>query len=63
MAVKVECPGIEVVPMLDEKRHAFLFDLYVSGKWVGSRRTPDQCAEHLSNIIGLTIEPTAGTPW
>lgn len=63
MAAKIECPGIDVTPVLDSRGFPLLFDLWVSGRWVGSRRTADQCAEHLTHICGLTIEAVQGNPW
>ncbi len=58
-----EAPGIEVKPILDKRGFVILFDLWVAGHWVGSRRTADQCAEWLSHICGMPVEATAGTPW
>ena len=58
-----EAPGIEAVPVLDARKMVLLFDLYVAGEWVGSRRTADQCAEWLTFLTGVQIEPVPGTPW
>lgn len=58
-----EVPDIEARPVLDSRGFAVLFDLWVAGKWVGSRRTPEQCEEWLSHLYGTPIEATFGTPW
>lgn len=41
MTKPIEVPGIEVRPILDNRGFAILYDLWVAGKWVGSRRTPE----------------------
>jgi hypothetical protein len=43
--VKPETPDIEARPVLDERGFATLFDLWVNGRWVGSRRTVEQCED------------------
>lgn len=63
MARPIEVPDIEVRPVLDSRGFAVLFDLWVAGKWVGSRRTAEQCELHLSHLLGVEIEATFGTPW
>ncbi len=63
MAADYEIPGIDVVPVLDERGMVVVFDLWVAGKWVGSRRTADQCAEWLTYLLDTPMEPTADTPW
>lgn len=56
-------PDIDTRPLVDDRGHAILFDLWVGGRWVGSRRTVRQCEEWLSSFCGVSIEATAGTPW
>lgn len=56
-------PGIEARPVLDHLGHVVLFDLWLAGRWVGSRRTAEQCADHLTYLTGIEIEATPGTPW
>lgn len=63
MAKPVDVPDIEVRPLLDERGFAVLYDLWVAGKWVGSRRTAEQCELLLSHLIGVEIEATYGTAW
>lgn len=59
----IDVPDIEARPVLDHRGFAVLFDLYVAGKWVGSRRTAEQCEDHLSHLIGVPIHATSGRPW
>lgn len=59
----IEFPDIDVTPLVDERGHVILFDLWVSGRWVGSRRTTVQCEEALTWIIGMPIEAVPGTAW
>lgn len=63
MKQRDEAPGIEVWPVLDQRGFVVVFDLWVSGKWVGSRRTAEQCEQWLSYLCDMPIEATAGTPW
>lgn len=63
MLIEKEIPAICTKPVLDNRGFVILFDLWVEGKWVGSRRTAEQCAEFLSWYIGVPIEPTADTAW
>lgn len=58
-----ELPDIESRPLLDERGFAVLFDLWVGGVWVGSRRTVDQCEQWLSHMTGAHIEATFGSAW
>jgi len=51
---------IEARPVLDSKGFAVLFDLWVDGRWVGSRRTTQQCEQWLSHYCGKSIEATPG---
>lgn len=62
MAEHIEV-AIDAKPVLDHRGFVVLFDLWVAGQWVGSRRTADQCAEHLSNVTGTLIEAVNGNPW
>lgn len=59
----IEAPGIEARPLLDARGFVILFDLWVAGKWVGSRRTEQQCEQFLTYLCGTPIEATPGTPW
>ncbi len=63
MAKPIEAPGIETIPLIDSRGFVVLFDLWVAGKWVGSRRTAEQCEQWLSHYCGVPIEATPGTPW
>lgn len=56
-------PVIVARPILDHRGFVVVFDLWVDGTWVGSRRTPEQCAEFLSRYCGVPIEPYSPTPW
>lgn len=59
----VEAPGIEARPVLDARGFAVMFDLWVAGRWVGSRRTVEQCELWLSYLCGTLIEAHFGNPW
>lgn len=59
----IEVPDIEVLPLLDDRGFAILFDLFVAGRWIGSRRTVEQCELALSHLIGVEIEATYGRAW
>jgi hypothetical protein len=61
--MSIDVPDIEAAPVLDKRGFVVLFDLWVAGKWVGSRRTAAQCEEWLSQICGVPIIATAGSPW
>ena len=63
MTTVVEVPDIEAKPVLDERGFVVLFDLWVAGEWVGSRRTAQQCEEWLSHLCGVPIEAHFGSPW
>lgn len=62
-ATVTDAPGINAKPVLDERGFVVLFDLWLAGNWVGSRRTAEQCEEHLSHLCGVPIEAVAGSPW
>lgn len=59
----IECPDIEARPILDERGFAIAFDLWVAGRWVGSRCTVEQCEMYLSHLIGIEIESTFRGAW
>lgn len=59
----IEVPRIDAKPVLDERGFVLLWDLYVAGKWVGSRRTEKQCEDWLSFLCDTPIEATNGSPW
>jgi hypothetical protein len=64
MAAKVvEAPGIDARPVLDSRGFVVLFDLWVAGKWVGSRRTVEQCEQWLSHYCGVSIEGSPPGGW
>lgn len=63
MTKPIEAPGIEAVPVLDHRKFVLLFDLYVAGKWVGSRRTAEQCEQQLSHFCGVPIEAYMPQGW
>jgi hypothetical protein len=54
---------IEARGVKDERDNALLFDLWVDGVWVGSRRTVRQCEQQLSHLCGVEVEATPGRPW
>lgn len=54
---------IESRPVLDERGIAVLFDLWVDGVWIGSRRTLEQCELELSHACGYEVEADYGRPW
>lgn len=59
----IEVPDIQARPVLDERGFAILFDLWIADRWVGSRRTAEQCEDHLTHLCGVPIHATSGTPW
>lgn len=59
----IEAPDIEARAVKDANDHALLFDLWVGGRWVGSRRTVEQCEEHLGHILGVPVHATFGRAW
>ena len=61
--MNTETPDIEAAAVKDVHKHALLFDLYVGGKWVGSRRTVEQCEDELTQICGIKINATYGSAW
>lgn len=63
MAQKNEIPGIDVRPLIDEHGFVVPYDLWLAGKWVGSRRTIEQCEAWLTYLCETKIEAVAGTPW
>jgi hypothetical protein len=63
MTQPVEAPGIEAVPVLDERRFVLLYDLYVAGKWIGSARTANRAEEDLTNYIGVEIVAYQALAW
>jgi len=63
MTAPIEVPEIEARAVLDSSGHVLLFDLWVAGRWVGSRRTPRQCEEWLSHLCGAAIEAAPDSPW
>lgn len=62
MAEHIEV-AIDTKPVLDHRGFVLLFDLWVAGKWVGSRRTAEQCEQWLSHYCGTPIEATSDNPW
>lgn len=58
-----EVPEIRAIAVKNERKHALLFDLWVGGKWIGSRRTVEQCEDELTRICGVKISATYGSPW
>jgi hypothetical protein len=56
-------PEIESIAVKDERKNALLFDLWVGGKWVGSRRTIEQCEDELTRLCGVPIHATYGSAW
>lgn len=63
MAAEHDLPDIEAKPVLDHRGFAVLFDLWVGGVWIGSRRTVAQCEEWLSHYCGKSVEYNYGSPW
>lgn len=59
----IEAPGIDARPVLDSRGFVVMFDMWVAGKWVGSRRTAEQCESFLSYLCDVPIEAVAGSPW
>jgi hypothetical protein len=37
----------EILPVRNEKGEIILYDMFVAGKWIGSRRTLEQCNRQL----------------
>lgn len=58
-----EHPDIEARAVKDARDFPLLFDLWVNGKWIGSRRTVEQCEQALSHYCGVPVEATFGSPW
>lgn len=54
---------IEARGVKDDRGFALLFDLWVNGKWVGSRRTVEQCEEYLTSLCGVPVGATFGCAW
>lgn len=54
---------IEARAVKDENGYALLFDLWVDGVWVGSRRTIRQCEDYLSHLCGSPVEAAFGRAW
>ena len=63
MRKPVEVTDIEARPILDERGFAILFDLWVAGQWVGSRRTVEQCEDWLSYLCDIEIGACSANPW
>lgn len=63
MATSKEIPGIDVLPIIDLKGHVLIYDLWVAGKWTGSRRTMEQCKLWLSYLCDTEIEAVPGNAW
>lgn len=63
MAKPQEIPGIDVLPIVGAKGHVLIYDLWVAGKWVGSRRTMRQCEFWLSYLCDTEIEAVPGSAW
>lgn len=63
MPQPIDVPDIEARPLVDERGFAILFDLYVAGKWIGSKRTVEQCEQRLSFVCGVPIHATGGRAW
>lgn len=38
---------IEIVPFKDGDGNIVIYDMFVDGTWIGSRRTPEQCEDDL----------------
>ena len=58
-----EPEDIEARGVKDERGFALLFDLWVNGRWVGSRRTVEQCEQWLSHYCATPVEATYGSGW
>jgi hypothetical protein len=61
--MSVEAPGIEARAVLDRRGFVLIFDLWVAGKWVGSRRTAEQCELYLSYYTDVLIEAYQPQGW
>jgi hypothetical protein len=59
----VDPADIEARAVKDDRGFAVLFDLWVNGKWAGSRRTVEQCEEYLSCLCGAQVGATFGNAW
>lgn len=59
----VDSADIEARAVKDDRGFALLFDLWVNGHWVGSRRTVEQCESYLSSLRGAPVGATFGNPW
>ena len=40
----------ELVPVYEENGNILLYDMYVNGNWIGSRRTVEQCDRILEEL-------------
>lgn len=55
-----------LVPVLDADGRTILYDIFVAGQWVGSRRTIAQCIEVLRNqgwpssVLASNLEMVGG---
>jgi len=58
-----EAADIEARAVKDHRGMALLFDLWVNGKWIGSRRTVEQCEQALSHYCGASVGATFGSAW
>lgn len=54
---------IEARAVKDEQGFALLFDMWINGEWIGSRRTVEQCEDELSARCGVRVSATFGRPW
>ena len=54
---------IEARAVKDKDGCALLFDLWVNGKWIGSRRTIEQCELALSYYLNSKVGAVYGRPW
>jgi hypothetical protein len=41
----------EIMPVCDDKGTIVLHDMFVAGRWIGSRRTYEQCKLALDNYV------------
>ncbi len=38
------------VPVYEDDGYVQLYDMYLDGKWIGSRRLPKQCADYFQQM-------------
>jgi death-on-curing protein len=46
-AIDDESDGLDLTPICDANGQVLLYDIYVDGRWLGSRRTKEQCRLHV----------------